>query len=94
VDDETRAVLERIAGAVARAQRSGGLSTEELAARSTVAQSELEEILRGEADVALHTIYLLAGALGIRPAELLQGIEWVPDGSGGGEYRLDRSSGV
>jgi transcriptional regulator with XRE-family HTH domain len=88
VGGQTHHALARIAGAIVRAQEARGLSIAELASRSTVGRAELESILRGESDLCLDTIYLLAGSLEVRPAQLLEGIEWIPDGSGGGEFRV------
>jgi transcriptional regulator with XRE-family HTH domain len=82
-------VRARIAGAIVRAQEARGLSTAELASRSTVERVRLESILRGETDLCLDTIYLLAGSLEVRPAQLLEGIEWIPDGKGGGEFQVE-----
>jgi transcriptional regulator with XRE-family HTH domain len=93
VADQTQQALARIAGAIVRAKEARGLSTAELASRSTVERADLESILVGEADLRLHTIYLLAGALGVKPAQLLRGIEWIPDGSGDGRFRVEGPSG-
>jgi transcriptional regulator with XRE-family HTH domain len=76
-----------LAAKVARLQRERGSSAEALAARAQLDLEEVESILRGEAPVALDVIFLLAGALEVEPAELLDGLAWVPDGEGGGEYR-------
>lgn len=72
---------------IARLQRDLELSDEELAARAKLDPGELEKILAGEGRVALDVIFLLAGALEVEPGELLDGLAWVPDGEGGGEYR-------
>lgn len=78
---------------VARLQRELGLSVEALAERASIDQAELERILRAEAAVGADVILLLAHALGVEPGELLNGIVWVRDGKGGGEYRLQGSDG-
>jgi transcriptional regulator with XRE-family HTH domain len=72
---------------VARLQRGLNLSDEELAARANLDPGELEEILEGKGKVPLDAIILLAGALTVEPRELLDGLAWVADGKGGGEYR-------
>ena len=69
------------------------MSITDLARRSRIGESELESILRGEVDLQLHTIYLLAGALEVRPIRLLQGIEWIPEGSSGGQFRIEDPEG-
>lgn len=79
---------------IARLQAERGLSNEDLAARAKLGVGDLEAILRGEGRVDLDAIFLLAGALGVAPGELLEGIVWVPDEVGrGGGYRADDSSG-
>jgi transcriptional regulator with XRE-family HTH domain len=74
---------------VARLQHDQGLSNEALATRAKLDPDELAEILRGEGQVALDTIFLLAGALEVEPGQLLGGIVWVRDDRGDGEYRID-----
>lgn len=63
---------------VERLRRERGLSSEALAARSKIESGELGEILRGERKVEVDAIYLLAGALGVAPEVLLEGVEWHP----------------
>jgi transcriptional regulator with XRE-family HTH domain len=75
---------------VARTQRVRGLSTDDLAERAEIDRVELDRILRAEGPVRLDTVLLLAGALGVEPGELLEGIAWVADGEGGGEYRVEK----
>jgi transcriptional regulator with XRE-family HTH domain len=75
---------------VARLQREKGLSSEDLAKRSGIDRVELESILKGQGRVAADTILLLGAAFGVEPGELLDGIAWVSDGQGGGEYRLKK----
>jgi transcriptional regulator with XRE-family HTH domain len=75
-------------------QRDRGLSNETLAELAKLDPGELGEILRAEGRVGLDTIFLLAGALGVEPGELLEGIAWVPEGEeGGGGYVLDGPGG-
>lgn len=69
-----------------RAER--GLAIGELAARVDIDRSSLEAILRGDSGVEFFEFGRLAAALGVDPGELLDGIEWVPDGRGGGDYRV------
>jgi transcriptional regulator with XRE-family HTH domain len=93
MDKEARRVFAKIAAAVRSAQQLHGVSDAELSKRSTIEPNALEQILSGEKEaLPLHVVYLLAGALEVRPAQLMQGIEWVPDGDGGGKYRIDESS--
>lgn len=89
-DDPRRHFAEK----VAQLQRERGFSQEALAARAKLDPAELEAILRGEDEVALDAVFLLAGALGVKPGELLVRIAWDPDSEKGrGGYRLDDHAG-
>jgi transcriptional regulator with XRE-family HTH domain len=82
------------AARVADLQRDRGLSNEELADLAKLDLGELGEILGAEGQVALDTIFLLAGALGVEPGDLLEGIAWVPEREeGGGGYVPDEPGG-
>jgi transcriptional regulator with XRE-family HTH domain len=70
-----------------------GLTPAELASRADIHRSHLTLILGGERMVQLDTLVKLAGALGVSPAELLAGVNWVSDGEGGGEFRSGRRPG-
>jgi transcriptional regulator with XRE-family HTH domain len=73
----------RFAERVARLQRAWGLSNMALAERSNMDQDELDAILGGEGEVGVDAVYLLAGALGVTPRDLLEGT----DPERGGEDR-------
>jgi transcriptional regulator with XRE-family HTH domain len=75
-----------LVGRIESLRRERGLTVEELAARAEVGRRVLEALAEG-ADVGILEIVRLAGALDVEPDELLEGIEWVPDGRGGGGYR-------
>jgi transcriptional regulator with XRE-family HTH domain len=64
-----------------------GLPPVEIAARAEIHRSHLVLILAGERMVQLDTLVKLAGALEVPPERLLEGVEWVPDGRGGGDFR-------
>jgi transcriptional regulator with XRE-family HTH domain len=83
--EEARA---RFAANVERLRHREGISVAELVRRSELDQETVEELLLGEAEPRLDTIYLIAGALGVDPANLFDGVAWIPDGRGGGEYRF------
>jgi transcriptional regulator with XRE-family HTH domain len=73
--------------------RQERLSVDELAERSKIDRPVLERILRGEAEASFDSVYRLAGALGVEPGRLFEGIAWVPDGAGGGRFRRDDAQG-
>lgn len=56
-------------------------------------REDVEAILQGETEAHADSIYRLAGALGVTPGALYEGVAWIPDGEGGGEYRIDEGSG-
>lgn len=93
MDDPNRDARIRFAANVERLRRRRGYSLDQLAKRSQMEKAEIEAALRGEAEAHVDTIYRLAGALGVSPGELYEGVAWLPDGEGGGEYRLDDPSG-
>jgi transcriptional regulator with XRE-family HTH domain len=83
---------ERFAANVERLRRGKGMSTEELAERSTVDPRELGEVLRGDREAGYATIALLAGALEVEPGELFRGITWIPPAEGGeGRFEVEES---
>jgi transcriptional regulator with XRE-family HTH domain len=64
------------------------LTVERLAEASSVDPLLISQILRGDADLRVDALALLAGALGLAPEDLADGIAWVPNEDGrGGEYR-------
>jgi transcriptional regulator with XRE-family HTH domain len=79
----------RFAANVERRRKELGYSPGELAERSRLGEGELEAILRGDAEARADSVYRLAGSLDVSPGALYEGVAWVPDGEGGGEYRVD-----
>jgi transcriptional regulator with XRE-family HTH domain len=72
---------------LAEMQQVRAVSTRSLAERAGIERADLDRILRGEGPIPLDAVFLLAGALGVEPRRLLEGIAWIPDGEGGGCYR-------
>lgn len=56
---------------VRRLRLSAGLSQEELAARADLHRTYISSIERSERNVTLENIFLLAHALGVKPADLV-----------------------
>jgi transcriptional regulator with XRE-family HTH domain len=79
--------MRQLAANLRRLMGDRGLLPADLAHRAEVAVADLAPILRGERAIRLDTLLKLAGALRAPPEELLEGIRWVPDGEGGGEFR-------
>jgi transcriptional regulator with XRE-family HTH domain len=78
----------RFAANVERLRRERGYSAGQLAERSGMRPPELEAILQGESEAHVDSILRLAGALDVSPGKLYEGVAWIPDGEGGGEYRV------
>jgi transcriptional regulator with XRE-family HTH domain len=76
VDD--RAATKRFAENLAAARKQAGLTIEALAARSETHRSQVSEYLGGRAQPKIGTLARLAGALGVPPAALLDGITFEP----------------
>lgn len=66
---------ERLGKNVRRLRKHSGLSQESLAGRSDLHPTEISRLERGVREPRLGTIVRVARALGVRPAELLAGIE-------------------
>jgi transcriptional regulator with XRE-family HTH domain len=89
VGSQIEQVRRRIADRLADALRRRGISAEVLAELSGVPVGAVESLIRAESDLSVGALYRLAGALETRPSELLRGIEWRPDGIGGGRFVLE-----
>jgi transcriptional regulator with XRE-family HTH domain len=61
-----------------RVRRREGLSQEQLAKRGSLHRTEIGLLEAGGRACRIDTLIRLAGALAIRPEELLEGIAWVP----------------
>lgn len=88
VSEPTRQLVSNLGSQIARR----GLSRAEVAARAEVKDSHLALILSGERNVQLDTLLKLAGAVDVAPERLLAGVEWIPDGRGGGRFELPEKS--
>jgi transcriptional regulator with XRE-family HTH domain len=75
MNESSEEARRQFAERVVRLQRDQGLSDEELAARAKLGPDELDAVLTGKSRVSLDVIFLLAGALGVEPGELLDRID-------------------
>lgn len=92
--DTDREARERFAANIERLRRRDGLSVEDLAARSQIDPDVLRRILRADQEADYGTIALLAGALGVEPGTLFEGIVWIPPGPDGeGRFEIDGPDG-
>lgn len=67
-----------------------GLSQEETAVRASLHRTAVGQIERSERVCRVDTLVKLAGALGVPPAELLDGLEWEPGGTRLGRFELGK----
>jgi DNA-binding XRE family transcriptional regulator len=69
---------ERLAANLRRLRQRAGLSQEELAFRAAVHRTQISLLEGGERMPRVFTLVCLAGALGVTPNDLLDGIVWEP----------------
>jgi transcriptional regulator with XRE-family HTH domain len=80
---------ERIGANLARVLRRRRVSVRRLAERSLLEVARVEGFLEGVEEPSVDEVFLLAGALEVEAAVLLEGIEWIPEGRGGpARYRI------
>jgi transcriptional regulator with XRE-family HTH domain len=79
-----------------RCRQLSGLSQEDLAARASLHRTEVTKLEKGDRVARIDTLIRLAGAMAIRPEDLIVGIYWTPrePGSGGFSFGTPRSSRV
>jgi ribosome-binding protein aMBF1 (putative translation factor) len=61
-----------------RCRRRAGLSQEQLGARASLHRTEIGLLEHGKRVARVDTVIQLAGAMGVAPADLLEGIHWTP----------------
>jgi transcriptional regulator with XRE-family HTH domain len=76
-------LAERFGQNLARARAEAGLSQEEVGVRASLHRTAVGQLERGERAPRVETLIKLAGALGVDPAVLLEGLSWHP-----GEMRV------
>lgn len=72
------AVAERFGRNLRRVRRREGFSQEELAQRAGLHRTEVGKLENGDRVPRIDTLVRLADSAGARPAELLDGIYWLP----------------
>jgi transcriptional regulator with XRE-family HTH domain len=68
----------RFAANMRRLREAADLSQEELAFRAAVHRTQISLLENGHRMPRVHTLICLAGALGVTPNDLLDGITWEP----------------
>ena len=63
------------------------MSQEELGVRASLHRTEIGQLERGLRVARIDTLIKLAGALAVSPMELLEGIDWTPGSTTGGQLQ-------
>jgi transcriptional regulator with XRE-family HTH domain len=77
-DRTPSAVAERFGENLRRLRRRQGFSQERLAAQASLHRTEIGLLEHGERTCRIDTLIQLAGAMGVPPGVLLDGIDWIP----------------
>lgn len=73
-------VAKRFGDNLVRCRKRAGLSQEELGFRASIHRTQVGTLERGARCPRIDTLAKLAGALGVSPESLLDGITWKPGG--------------
>ncbi len=79
---------ERFGLNLARARIAAGYSQEEAGVRSSLHRTAVGQLERGERIARVDTLIKLAGALGVEPSLLLDGLAWSPGGTLIGHFEV------
>jgi transcriptional regulator with XRE-family HTH domain len=79
---------ERFGANLSRFRAAAGLTQEELGHLSSIHRTEIGMLERGQRQPRLETIVKVAGALGVDPGELIEGIRWTPPSTKPGEIEI------
>jgi hypothetical protein len=88
MNEDANAMVGQIAANLRRLMASRGLSPQRLSERSLLSAAEVEAFLDGTEELRVDAVFMLAGALEVEAAVLLEGIEWIPGGRDGAGYRI------
>lgn len=75
-----------------RCRRRAAMSQEELGNLASLHRTEIGMLEHGTRLARVDTLMKLAGALGIEPSELLEGIHWTPGNSDAGSFDISDAS--
>lgn len=73
---------------LARCRQRAEMSQEELGVGASLHRTEISQLERGLRVARIDTLVKLAGALGVSPCELIEGIEWSPGSTMTGQFML------
>ena len=69
-----------------RCRKRADMSQEELGVRASLHRTEISQLERGLRAARIDTLVKLAGALGVAPSELIEGIDWSPGSTTAGQF--------
>jgi transcriptional regulator with XRE-family HTH domain len=75
-----------------RCRRRAAMSQEELGNLASLHRTEIGMLEHGTRLARVDTLMKLAGALGVDPGELLEGIQWTPGNHAEGTFAIRESS--
>jgi len=81
-------IREQVASNLRYARKRAGLSQEEVGVRASIHRTEISMLERAIRLPRTDTLVKLAGALGVEPGELLDGIVWQPGETRRGQFEL------
>lgn len=81
-------IAARFGDNLAACRRRANLSQEELGWRAGLHRTAIGQLERGQRVARVDTLVRLAGALSVSPAELLDGLTWVPPLATGGRFAI------
>ena len=88
-DRTPRAVAGHLGENLRRLRRREGLSQEQVAVRASLHRTEVGLLEHGGRVCRVDTLIQLAGAMGVAPGELLDGIDWIPGPEPRGSFSFD-----
>ena len=86
-------VGQRFGANLSRLRERSGITQEEMAFRASLHRTEIGLLERGGRIPKIDTAAKLAGALGVTPCALLDGIEWSPGEFQRGYFRASEEAG-
>jgi len=84
--EQVLAVADRFGENLRRVRKREDLSQEQLARRASLHRTEIGLLEKGLRVCRTDTLIQLAGAMGVPPGELLDGIDWIPGPDPGGTF--------
>jgi hypothetical protein len=91
MNHNTDAMVGRVAANLRHLMARRGLSPQRLSELTLLSVEEVEAHLDGTEEPRIDAVFMLAGALEVEAAVLLEGVEWIPGGRDAAGYRI-RSS--